>query len=144
MSNYKLHPITLKIIINYINYKLQIAITPSLALTSHIVTSSISHIYQDILQRRYSLLFRKFYLYRFNRIGFVCLFANINHRLCNFIFFSFCSHYFCLFTEFYFFLNVIFPPFFYEVLYRSIFYSRSGSNSLLKKEHSLCISCFKF
>ena len=30
LLNYKLHPITLKIVINYTNYKLQIAITPSL------------------------------------------------------------------------------------------------------------------
>ena len=30
LLNYKLYPITLKIVINYNNYKLQIAITPSL------------------------------------------------------------------------------------------------------------------
>ena len=35
--NYKLHQITLKIVINYINYKLQLAITPSLAFTKLIV-----------------------------------------------------------------------------------------------------------
>ena len=65
LLNYKLHPITLKIVINYNNYKLQTAITPSLMNTNNIrLCGEITKIIPKLLSNTLLICSTEFMVYR--------------------------------------------------------------------------------